>query len=106
MSRTEKREYWQPELEFTGKENEGIVRFPRGTTIYPENSGRGSIGHDVLARKLPNKKISNLTAYEALTPVDMTVFSRHGAYSRTLPKGSKFGAYASKARKPKRLKKN
>ncbi len=75
-----------------------LCRIPRGTMVWPERGGRGMTQHDVLAEKLPNKKICGLQAFKLLNPVDLYLDGRF----RTLPTGSKFGTYA---RNTKRVRK-
>jgi hypothetical protein len=87
---------YQPQSDETQESKEQLVMFNTGTVIYPAHSSRGVLRAPLNARKLPGK-IKGLSGYEASSRVDL-YFKEH---YWSLPSGTQFGAYASKAKKPK-----
>lgn len=71
-------------------------RFPKGTMIWPENSGRGTLTEGCWAEKLPCK-IKNLTGFESCGPLSLY----WGGKYWKLPNGTRFGAYSRNAKKIK-----
>ena len=71
--------------------------FEEGTMIWPERSKRGVLRNGVYARKLEEKKVSGLTAFQAQNKLDLYL---NGNYW-SLPEGTIFGAYTENAKKRK-----